>query len=320
MHRIRVLGYRAEIAVSGKRDQKIASIAGIQRGRVSRRQLLAAGISPGVIARLVRRQMIFRLHSGVYAVGHLAPIELGREVAALLAVGEGALLSHHSAAALWGLEPAAAGDRLVHVLVSREPRRNLRGVKVHRTRVLGPQDVRMREGLPVTSPARTLLDIAGLVTDRQLERALDQARVERLLRTAELEELMARGFGLPGRRALAALVAHQAGSALTRSEAEERFLDLIRRAQLPAPEVNTRVHGYEVDFLWRAQRLVVEIDGFRFHSTRRAFEGDRRKDATLKAAGLATMRVTWDQIEHEPLAVTARLGQALAWGERFTRP
>lgn len=119
---------------------------------------------------------------------------------------------------------------------------------------------------------------------------------------------------------MAALVAHQAGSALTRSEAEERFLDLIRRAQLPAPEVNTRVHGYEVDFLWRAQRLVVEIDGFRFHSTRRAFEGDRRKDATLKAAGLATMRVTWDQIEHELLAVTARLGQALAWGERFTRP
>lgn len=161
-------------------------------------------------------------------------------------------------------------------------------------------------------PAYTLLDLAEAVGERELERAFDEALVQRLVRLSEIAELVQRTKGRVGGPLLAALLEREGGPTRTRSEAEERFLALIRRAQLPEPEVNVRIHGYEVDFYWRSRGLVVEIDGFRFHSTRRAFEHDRRKDATLRAAGLAAMRVTWNQMDREPYAVVARLAQALA--------
>jgi len=309
-------GSRAKIPVSGGRDQRLAAIAGGQRGRVARRQLLEAGIGRSAIDHLVHRGVLFRQHAGVFAVGHLAPIPLGRETAALLATREGAVLSHHSAAIVWVLLPPGSDGGMVHVRGNCAGRR--RGIRVHRTRQLDPQDVRLHDGLPITSPARTLLDIADLVTPRQLERAVDQALVTRMVAPHELADVLRRLRGRSGCPRLANLLQRQTGSTLTRSEAEERFLDLVRQAELPQPEVNVRVHGYEVDFFWRPQRLVVEIDGFRFHSSRRAFEGDRRKDATLKAAGLTTMRVTWNQMESESLAVIARVGQALAWGARFS--
>lgn len=141
----------------------------------------------------------------------------------------------------------------------------------------------------MTSPARTLLDLADLLIGRDLERVFDEMLVQRLVRIFEVVELLQRATGRAGGPLLAALLERQRGPVFTRSEAEERFLALIRGAQLPEPEVNVRIHGYAVDFLWRSQRLVVEIDGFRFHSTRSAFEHDRRKDAALRAAGLAVM-------------------------------
>jgi very-short-patch-repair endonuclease len=309
--RVQVLGSVAEIVVSGKRDDRLAAIAAAQRGRVARRQLLAAGISSDVIDGLLRRGRIFPLHPGVYAVGHLAPVALGRETAALLAIREGAVLGDRSAAMLWGIGPSGLDDGLVHVLVLGTAAGRPEGVRVHRTRALDARDIRIRNGLPVTSPARTLLAIAGRLTERQLELALDQAIVARVVRVSDVAELLTRTAGIPGRPRLAALVARQASTMLTRSEGEERMLALIRSAQLPQPEVNVRVHGYEVDFFWRAERFVLEFDGFRFHSTRRAFEHDRRKDAALRAAGVATVRVTWDQLQHEPHAVLARLAQAL---------
>ncbi len=305
-----MLGARSEIPVSGSIGERIATIAEAQRGRVSRRQLLAAAIGSSAIERRVQSGYLIARHRGVYAVGHVSQTPLGRETAALLAVRDGAVLSHHSACALWGLRPAE-GDGVVHLLVQGGSAGTRHGVRIHRTRRLDPEDVRIQKRLPVTSPARALLDIAGSVSERQLELAFDQGLVQRVLQARDVDELLRRIPGHPGAPLLSALLERQSDPALTRSQAEERLLALIRAAQLPHPRVNTRVHGYEVDFHWPRHRFVAEVDGFQYHCTRRAFEHDRRKDATLRAAGLATMRVTWRQIEDQPYAVIALLAQAL---------
>lgn len=185
------------------------------------------------------------------------------------------------------------------------------GVRVHRTRLLTAREVRLSQGLPVTSPARTLLDIAELVSERELERALDEGLVSRVVRVGEVTDVLSRAVGRRGAPLLAAVLDRRSGPTVTRSEAEERMLGLIRAAQLPPPEVNVRVHGFEIDFLWREQEVVVEVDGYRYHGGRSAFERDRAKAATLTAAGLQVMRVTWLQREEESHAVIARLAQAL---------
>ncbi len=310
---VKVLGVREEVPIQGPRDHRIAQIAGAQRGRIASRQLLAAGISTSTIGRLVARACLFPLHRAVFAVGHTAPVELGDETAALLAVGGTAALSHLSAAILWGLLPPDAADGLIHVTAAEDHRLCLSGVVVHRSQALAAADIPIRSRLPVLSPARALLDIAELVTGRRLELAFDRALVDGLVRRHEITELLARTSGRRGGPLLKAQLARISdGPTVTRSEAEERFLALIRQAGLPAPRVNARLHGYEVDFYWPSQRCVVEIDGFRFHSTRRAFEHDRRKDAVLQAAGISVLRFTWRQLQDEPIAVIARLAALLA--------
>jgi very-short-patch-repair endonuclease len=172
---------------------------------------------------------------------------------------------------------------VIHVVVPAGVKTRARGFRVHRARNLEPQDIRVRKGLPVTSPARTLLDQADELTLRQLELAFDRALVAR-----------------------------------TRSEAEELLLDLVRRAQLPPPRVNARVAGYEVDFFWPEQAVVVEVDGFRFHSGRRAFEHDHRRVQDLQSAGLTVLRVTYLQLRDEPLVVIVRIAQAVGGGQVAT--
>lgn len=310
---VRVLGVRDEVPVRGPRDHRIAQIAVTQRGRVATRQLIAAGVSATTASRLVKRSALFPLHRGVFAVGHTAPIELGDETAALLAVGGTAALSHLSAAVLWGLLPPDPGGGPIHVTSATDHRPCLDGIVVHRSRILTGADIRVRAGLPVLSPARALLDSAELVTERRLELAVDRALVDGILRPHEITELLARTNGRRGGPLLRAQLARLSdGPTLTRSEAEEQFLALIRQAGLPRPLVNSRVQGYEVDFYWPRERIAVEIDGFRFHSTRRAFEHDRRKDAVLLAAGISTLRNSWRQLHDEPTAVIARLAGLLA--------
>jgi very-short-patch-repair endonuclease len=167
-------------------------------------------------------------------------------------------------------------------------------------------------GIPVTSPSRTLLDLASVAPSRELEQAIAEAERRHLASRTKLAALLARYPRRPGTRALRALVEVDQRPALTRSQAEERLLRLIRLARLPAPDVNARVGRYEVDFLWREAGLVVEVDGFAFHSDRAAFEADRRRDAELAARGLTVIRVTWRQIVEEREAVLVSLGQALA--------
>jgi very-short-patch-repair endonuclease len=307
---IKVLGVRDPVVVSGTRDQRIAAIASRQHGRVGRSQLRAAGITDNVIAGLIARGALHREHPSVFAVGHHAPMPLQREAAALLACADDTVLSHLTAATLWGL-PAHAPDQ-VEVLICGRQTAQPRGVRVHRTVQLPARDVRIKHHLPLTSPARTLLDIADGLTPRELERALDEALVARIVRISQIADVLARARGRRGAPRLSALIEHAAGTTVTRSQAEERFLALVRAADLPQPEVNYRTRGFEVDFLWRERRLVVEVDGYRYHSSRSAFERDSAKGAKLTAAGLQVMRVTWLQMEGDSYGVVARLAQALA--------
>lgn len=308
---VAVLGRSDEVVVSGTTDSRIAQIAGCQRGRIARRQIIQAAISDGALRRRVVNGTLFRVLHGVFAAGHPGPVELGAETAALLAAGEGSALSGLSAAYLWGLlDPGDAIDEVIDVIAPTQRRMTAPGIRVHRCRSFTAAEVRVHRGLPVLSPARALLDVAEQTTARRIELALDRGRVTRLLTTHEVAGVISRFSNRHGAAVLSGLL-DDGPTTVTRSEAEERVLDLVRSAELPVPAVNVRLHGFEVDFYWPAVGLVLEVDGFRFHASRRAFEHDRRKDATLQAAGIRTMRTTWRQVNVEPTAVIARVAMAM---------
>ena len=243
----------------------------------------------------------------MYLVGPLRT-PLTESMAAVLALGDGALLTHYPAAVLWGLRPPAPLP--MEVTVIDRDARGPDGIKVHRVAGLDPTDAARRDGVPVTSPARTLLDLAATVNTRDLNRAADEARVHRLVTDLSLNEQFQRYPHHRGTAALRQVI--QTEPALTRSEAERKFLELIRAARLPEPETNARVGRWEVDFVWRAERLVVEVDGYAFHSSRSSFERDRRRDADLAAIGIRVMRATWRQITSEREALAVTLVRALA--------
>jgi very-short-patch-repair endonuclease len=283
-------------------DTLIAVRAQARRGLVERAFLLDAGLTSSAITKRIAAGRLHVVHPGVYAVGHPALMPWARELAALLACGIHSALSHRTAAVLWGLLAALGGP--VHV-TRQGRRRTLTGVVVHETGELG--DVRLREGLRVTSPARTLLDLAA-AQSRELDRAVEQALISDLVTPAQLAaELSPRRPGVARLRA-----ALQTEPSLTRSEAERRLLALLRRAGLPRPRTNVRVGRHEVDLLWATERLVVEVDGFAFHSGRAAFERDRLRDADLQLAGYRVFRITWRELAGQPEAVVARIAGALA--------
>jgi very-short-patch-repair endonuclease len=288
-------------------DRRALAIAGRQHGVITAAQLVRAGHTRAAIRHRVKNGWLRRLHRGVYLVGPIEP-PLARAMAATLACGDGALLSHYPAAVLWGLRPAPAGT--MHVTVAGRHRDGPAGVTVHRVERLHPADATRRHGIPVTAPARVLLDIAAHVTPRELERATNEARTLRLVSDHSLNAQFARYPRHRGGNALRA--AESTEPRLTRSEAERRLLELIRAARLPEPETNVRLHGHEVDFHWPELDLVVEVDGYEFHSSRAAFERDRRRDAELHAHGVDVLRVTWAQIADEPTALVATLARATA--------
>jgi very-short-patch-repair endonuclease len=301
-----------ELGVRGKRsrrEREIAKLAARQLGVVTRAQLLRIGLTRDAVDHRVKSSRLHPIYRAVYLLGHPRPTDGARELAAVLACGPSAVASHRSAAGLWRLLP---GPRdLPDVTVpGRDCRR--REIRVHLVAALDHRDVRTVRGIPVTTPARTLLDLAAVVTTRELEQALAEAHARRLARRSDLLSLLARVGARPGAAPLRSLLDADTAPALTRSEAEERFLALIRKAELPPPEVNVRVGRHEVDFLWRQQGLVVEVDSFAFHSSRAAFERDRLRDAERGAAGFRVLRVTWRQIVDRPEALVARMATALA--------
>src|SRR4051794_4892149 len=270
-------------------DRAIADLARRQRGVVTTAQLAAAGIGRRGVALRVANGRLTRILRGVYRVGPIAAPYSG-EMAALLAT-DGAL-SFHSSAAVWGVRPPYGGP--VHVTVARAVR-SREGVKVHRSASL---DAVSHNGLRLTTPQRTLHDLAPVLSRGDLERAAEEAVIRGLLTANEV----------PRRCALVG------EPHLTRSEAERRLQGLIRAAKLPRPVTNVKLAGWEVDVFWPAARLVVEVDGYAYHGNRAAFERDRRKDATLTAAGYTVIRVTWRQLKEEPLAVVALLAGLLRPG------
>lgn len=286
-------------------DLLIAGLASRQHGVVARRQLIAAGVTREAIAHRARTGRLHPLHRGVYAVGHLALSPTARDLAAVLASGPRAVLGHRSAAVAWRLLPRR--DARVEILCC-GPRRDGRpGIVVRRTQALPEADVRYLDGVPVSSPGRTLLDLAATAAPAELERALNEALVRRLVDPAHL---LTSAVSRRGARTLRSLL--ETGPAPTRSEAERRLLTLVRRAGLPRPGTNTRVHGWEVDALWPAERVIVEVDGYAFHAGRSAFERDRRRDAELQAAGFRVLRFTWRQVVGSPEAVVVHLAAVLA--------
>jgi very-short-patch-repair endonuclease len=307
---VQVLGVRSDVSISGSRNERIAAVAARQRGRIASRQLRAIGVAPASVAWLVATGHLFPSLRCVFRVGHQAPIELGAETEALLSVREGAALSHWSAAALLGLWTPA--PTVVEVTVDDAPAAVNQGVHVHRSRILENRDAWIRNGLPVTSPARTLLDIAVSATDRQLEVAFDRGIAERTLRLAHVADMLKRSGGHRGRGRLAALLEQELdASTMTRSDTEELMLALIRRAGLPAPQVNFPFGAYELDFYWPDARFVVEVDSYRFHGSRYRFERDRRKDNVLRRANIEVMRTVRREIKERSHGLIADITRSL---------
>lgn len=292
-------------------DRAIAEMAARQYGVVSRAQLRGLGLSDSAIARRVEAGRLHRVHGGVYAVGHPLLSMHGRWLAAVLACGPGAALSHASAAALWGIRRSEAA--IVDVIVPRTGARSRRGLRIHRPHALPRGETTTRDRIDVTTPPRTLLDLAATLRERELHRALDQAEIRELTDYPALAAMAAAHPGHQGSGRLArALREHYAGTTLTRSELEERFLALCRSRGLPPPAVNVHVGTLEVDFLFPRQRVVVETDGWRFRGHRAAFERDRRRDAELTRAGYRVLRFTQRQVVSEAQAVAATVAAALA--------
>ncbi len=219
----------------------------------------------------------------------------------MLACGPDAVLSHFSAAALWGFIQRWPAPPELTVPARRRPA----GVRVHVHPALESQDIRRHRGIRVTSPARTLLDIAPRLSEIALARAGNEARLTSGLRPAHLEEVLRRYPHHPGARLLRPFLEHPTGP--TRSEFEDRFVAFAREYGLPTPLVNTRVCGFLVDAYFPTERVIVELDGWDFHQSRRSFEDDRDRDATTLAAGIPTVRITWERLTGSPDREAARL-------------
>jgi very-short-patch-repair endonuclease len=262
-------------------------------GIVSLAQLRALGVSRRAVDHWLQVGRLHRVHRGVYAVGHTAVRREGRYLAAVLACGPGAVLSHRSAAAHRDL---LHSDAALIDVTARTSRRGAPGIRLHRSRCLAARDVTVHEGVPMTWVARTLLDLAATVRPHQLERALAQAERLRLYDHAAVTDVLARANGHRGQRALAKATAQE--PKWTRSDFEARLLRIVRAAGLPEPRVNITLTVWdhpdpEVDLYWPAHRLIVETDGWATHRTRHAFERDRARDAALTAAGHRVVRFTW---------------------------
>jgi very-short-patch-repair endonuclease len=274
---------RPKVDIHGP-DALVARVAGRQHGVVTTAQLQAAGLSWGGIKRRAAAGRLHRIHRRVYAVGHPHLSNEGEWLAAVLALGDGAVLSHRSAAALWGIaRPTEVIDVTVSGTAGRAERR---GINVHRSRTPLSSDCTRRTGIPVTKPSRTLEDLRRVASDKEFAAAVREAEFLRLP------------------------IGDRFAPDQTRSELEARLLRICRRHRLPKPMVNARVGRFTVDFLWSQQRLIVEVDGWESHRTRSAFESDRARDARLKILGFEVVRFTWRQIAHDSARV-ARTIRAL---------
>jgi very-short-patch-repair endonuclease len=287
------------------------ALARRQHDVIAHFQLVELGFHAQAIKHRIARGRLYALWRGVYAVGRPTVTQLGLWMAAVLACGPTAVLSHGSAAALWGMIDATAGD--IHVsLMCASPRRH-RGIRAHRRRALSPGDSTEHKGIRVTTPVATLIDLASRASRGELERAINKADELDLIDPEALRVAIREANRRPGLAVLRRVLDRRTFR-LTRSELERRFLPLARAAGLPEPQTLARVNGFEVDFYWPELRLVVETDGLRYHRTPAQQARDRLRDQAHTAAGLTPLRFTHAQVAYEQAhvrrvltAVTRRL-------------
>jgi hypothetical protein len=289
-------------------DRRIGAIAGAQGGVVSREQLLAIGLSGRAVDSRVGAGKLHPLHRGVYAVGHRVVSQDGRWRAAVFAAGPGAVLSHATAAAVWELR--AERSAAIDVSVGTAGRRGRAGLRFHRRR-LTPQEVTTVRGIPVTTVPRTLLDLAAQgLHGRPLESLIDRAEHRRLLDFTDLHRLARANHARPGIPALRAVLARYTPNAPTRSELEERFIELCDAHAIPRPRINERIEDIEVDFHWPDKNLVVEVDGYAWHRSPTTLANDHERDVKLVLAGKRVLRFSSEQVFKRPAYVAGAMTRA----------
>jgi very-short-patch-repair endonuclease len=280
-------------------DKQIAALAKRNRGYITRSQLIKLGLGAEAIRYRVRIGRLIPVYAGVYAVGHLPTLPQDRAFGALLACGPDAVLSHGSAASLWGI----FGHWRMPFEVTTPSTRRPRNIRTHRAKLARP-DITRQAGIQVTSPARTLLDMAPRLTDKQLTRAVNDLR-RRCMHLHELADVISRFPRHPGAKKLRRFIVNPTGP--TRSEFEDAFLAFAERFGLPRPRVNEPIGRYIADALFVEERLIVELDGWPFHSSKDSFESDRERDAEMLARGYATVRITWARLLGTPKREADRL-------------
>jgi hypothetical protein len=285
----------------------LAAVSGRQHGIVSKVQLFRLGYSKAAISRQVSAGRLHPVHHGVYAVGHKGITQQGKCLAAVFSCGDGALLSHRSAAWLWGLTKRW---RMRIDVTATTPRETRPAIRVHSAEALAAEDRTWVEGIPVIAVPRVLLDFAA-VDPMYLSQALNNAHRLGLLDLIAMDALVTRSRGFRGVARLRTALEIHRPTAFTRSGLERRFLDLVRGAGLPQPSMNLFIEGYELDAYWTDWRFAVELDTYDYHGTPAAFEADRIRQENLKLAGIEMTRVTGPRLDREPTAVMRRLQQLL---------
>jgi len=290
----------------------VAELAKRQHGVVSARQLAELGISKDVISRETAKARFHQVHHGVYAVGHTALSRQGHCIAAVLSCGDEALLSHRSAAWLWGL--TQWWPSILEVTAA-SPREARQAIRVHSAAALLPEDRSASQYIPVTAIPRTLLDFAA-IDPRFLGGAIENAERLGLLDLIAIDALLKRSRGFRGVARLRTALEIYRDPAFTRSRLERRFLALVKRADLPRPSMNFFVEGYELDAYWPTERFAVELDTYDYHGGHVAFEQDRLRHEDLKLADIEMIRVTGMRMDREPEGVVSRLRRLLAQRRR----
>ena len=287
--------------------EKLALVAARQHGVIARWQLLALGSSPTAIRRMAANGRLHPLYRGVYAVGHRRLTKHGRYMAAVLASGRDAVLSHRCAADLWSLR---TGGSLMEVSVAGTRRSRPANIRLYQPRDLPPQDRATIDNIPVTSLARTLVDLAAVVHPDRLGRAWEEADRRRVLDVRAVEDVLARSSGRKGVGHIRTLIAERRTATDTHEGLERDFADIIRKAGLPMPSFNVLIDGYLVDAVWPKRRLIVELDSYAFHDgTKKSFEYERHRQTQLQLKGWRVVPLTDGQMPN-----AAKIVQALLQG------
>jgi very-short-patch-repair endonuclease len=301
-------------------ETAIVALAERQHGLITLPQLQLHGLGKAAVAKRAKDGRLHRVHRGVYTVGRPHLTQRGHWMAAVLACGHKAVLSHRSGGALQGIRNDHRAK--IDVTVPSPSARSRPTIDVHTSLTLEPADITIVDGIPCTTVARTLVDLGDVVSHDAVKQAVDRAEVLRLFDGRAVHEAIERAGPRRGAGTLRAVLESYTEPALTEEGIEESFLALCRKASLPSPAVNTWIAlhdgvSYKADFLWRAEKLVAETDGRDVHTTRKAFEHDRLRDQRLTLAGFTVVRFTWRQVADEPRRVSEALRTLLA---RLARP